>query len=57
MWLSCELSYEIRAPTGRTSSEAARNEGIAERDMPAVLRQDLRACAEHFQLLGKFGRA
>jgi hypothetical protein len=39
--------------SGRTSTEIARMEGVAERDMPAVLRQDLRACAEHFKFLGK----
>lgn len=39
--------------TGLTSTEIARIEGVPDRDIPAVLRQDLRACAEHFHFIGK----
>lgn len=36
---------------GRTSTEIARKHNIDERDIPAILRQDLRACALHFRLI------
>ncbi|MGE0290374.1 MAG: hypothetical protein AB7P16_29165 [Bradyrhizobium sp.] len=38
---------------GMTSTEIARKEDVAEDDMPAILRADLRACAEHFHFTGK----
>lgn len=38
---------------GLTSTEVARTHGIPQRDIAAVLRQDLKACAEHFNYVGK----
>jgi hypothetical protein len=36
---------------GLTSAEIARKQGQRERDIAAVLHQDLRACAMHFRFL------
>lgn len=36
---------------GLTSDEIAKKHNIAQRDAPAVLRQDLRACAIHFRFI------
>ncbi len=38
---------------GMTSTEVAKAHGIPGRDIAAVLRQDLQACAEHFNFIGK----